>query len=766
MFCQFEVLRRCLPARIQQVLEELPESLDGTYERILQDIDKANFQFARRLFQCVAVASRPLRAEELAELLAFDFDSEPAPSFRVDWRPEDPIDAVLSTCSSLLAVAKLGDLTFIEFSHFSVREFLTSARLAGAEDTISHYHVSMTPAHTIMAQACLGILLHLDEQITDDSLKDFPLAEYAAKHWVDHARFENVSANTHDGMTRLFDPRRPHLTIMVWIYDPEIPWWTRSERPSQPKGTCLHYAALWGLHPLVQYLVAKLSPDLNARGFFDEVTALHLASRDGYVEVVRVLLENGADANARDISKWTPLRRALDEGHSHVEVARVLIEHGADVSAQGVDDWMPLHWAARRGQAHLVQVLVEHGADITAKDVYGWTPWHRASDEGHVEVIQVLLPHMLAVASPRMDMSTPLRAAPRGEMVGFMRTILKSSSYASVLKENSSILFHWALRGGLAFLKHSADTRAQDKLTPLHLASRDGYVVVALALLEHGADARAQDDDGSTPLHLASRGGHVEVALALLKHGAGASAQDKAGSTPLHLALQRKHVVVALALLEHGADARAQDKVGSTPLHLASRDGHVEVALALLMHGADASAQDKAGSTSLYLALQDEHVVVALALLEHGADARAQDKVGSTPLHLASRSGHVELALALLEHGADANAQDKDKSTPLHLASGGGHVELALALLEHGADANARDKDKSTPWDLAARGGHMEVVHALPHALPYPYSPWFTSFEGVWGWRARLEREDSELSPSISEERNNEELPFHEDSWE
>jgi ankyrin repeat protein len=53
--------------------------------------------------------------------------------------------------------------------------------------------------------------------------------------------------------------------------------------------------------------VAKFSPDLNARGFFDDVTALYLASRDGHVEVVRVLLGHGVDANARDISKRTPL---------------------------------------------------------------------------------------------------------------------------------------------------------------------------------------------------------------------------------------------------------------------------------------------------------------------------------------------------------------------------------------------------------------------------------------------------------------------------
>ena len=396
-FCQLEVLRHCPQGRIRQVLEDLPESLDRTYERILRDIDEANWKFARCLFQCVAVASRPLRIEELAELLAFDFDAEPIPAFRADRQPKDPISALLSTCPDFLSIVKVGDSAFIQFSHCSVKEFLTSNRLAETEDVISRFHISMNLAHTIMAQVCLGILLHLDENVTNESLKSFPLAEYAAKSWVDHARFDNVSANTQEGIKCLFDPRRPHLRISVWIYDPEIPWWIRSERPSHPRGTCLHYAALSGFPDLVKFLVTEFSPDLNARGFFDE-TALHLASRDGHVEVARVLLEHGADVDARDISKWTPLRHALDEWH--VEVARVLIENGADVGAQGVDGWMPLHWASRHGQAELVQVLLEHGAIVDAKDVFGWTPWRRASDEGHPKVVRALSQHCLAASSP------------------------------------------------------------------------------------------------------------------------------------------------------------------------------------------------------------------------------------------------------------------------------------------------------------------------------------------------------------------------------
>jgi hypothetical protein len=149
-----------IPARIRHALAELPETLDETYQRTLREIKKAEWEIAHRLFQIVAVARRPLRVKELAELLAFDFEAAPIPKFREDWRLEDPVKAVLSRCSSLLAIV---DGNIIQFSHFSVQEFLTSARLAEASDILSRrYHISMTPAHTLMAQSCLGILLHLD----------------------------------------------------------------------------------------------------------------------------------------------------------------------------------------------------------------------------------------------------------------------------------------------------------------------------------------------------------------------------------------------------------------------------------------------------------------------------------------------------------------------------------------------------------------------------------------------------------------------------
>src|SRR6266571_4582264 len=99
VFCQLEVLRHCFPANLRYILEELPKSLDETYKRILKEISIANQEHAYRLLQCLVVATRPLRVEELAEVLAFDFTGA-IPKLITDWRWEDQEEAVLSACSS------------------------------------------------------------------------------------------------------------------------------------------------------------------------------------------------------------------------------------------------------------------------------------------------------------------------------------------------------------------------------------------------------------------------------------------------------------------------------------------------------------------------------------------------------------------------------------------------------------------------------------------------------------------------------------------
>ena len=109
MFCQLEILRQCLPSSVKRFLDELPESLDDTYERMLREIKKPNRDHVQRVMQCLLVAIQPLRVEELAEVLAVDFeDAGGVPKLKPNWRLEDQEQALLASCSSLIVIVDTG----------------------------------------------------------------------------------------------------------------------------------------------------------------------------------------------------------------------------------------------------------------------------------------------------------------------------------------------------------------------------------------------------------------------------------------------------------------------------------------------------------------------------------------------------------------------------------------------------------------------------------------------------------------------------------
>ena len=171
-FCQLEVLRHCLPSSVRRTLNELPESLHETYERVLKEIKKPNRHHAHRLLQCLAVAIRPLRVDELAELLSVDFDDpEGIAKLNPSWRLED--EALLS-CSSLITIVESDDSRIVQFSHFSVKEFLTSPRIAASGEDLSYSHTALEPAHTILARACFNTLLRSDDNIKNGVQKVSP----------------------------------------------------------------------------------------------------------------------------------------------------------------------------------------------------------------------------------------------------------------------------------------------------------------------------------------------------------------------------------------------------------------------------------------------------------------------------------------------------------------------------------------------------------------------------------------------------------------
>jgi hypothetical protein len=422
VFCQLELLRQCFPPSVRRILEELPDSLDETYERILREIRKPNQGHAHRLLQCLVVAVRPLEVKELAEVLAFDFNTGGMPKLNLGWRREDQEEAVMSACSSLVTIVKDRDSRVVQFSHFSVKEFLTADRLAEPIRDVSRYHIRLEAAHTILAQACLGILFRLDDRVDRDSIiKSFPLARYAAQYWSTHARVENVSSRIKEGMECLFDGDKPHFATWLWIYNEDQRGRSMTTmHPSKPEAVPLYYATRLGFYDLVEHLVAEHPEHVSARGGF-QVTPIHAAASVGQTDILSLLIQHGADVNSRGRTGRTPLFLAsenarLEAGKSllhhcadidarnefndtaliyaaimgNIEFARILLERGALIDVRGYYGRTALHHAAMKNKVQFARLLLEHGADVNTRDEYGNTPSQFVSRDGHPEIVELL----------------------------------------------------------------------------------------------------------------------------------------------------------------------------------------------------------------------------------------------------------------------------------------------------------------------------------------------------------------------------------------
>ena len=511
VFCQLDVLRCCFPTNLRRTLKELPISLDETYMRILEDINNANWEHARRLLQCLMVAHRPLRVEELAEVLAFDFMAGGTPTSISDWRLEDREEAVLSACSSLVSVVSEKGSRVVQFSHFSVKEFLTSERLTSRMEEESRFYISIEPSHAMLAQACLGVLLCLDDHTDKKSAKKIPLFRYAANYWHWHAQIGNVELEIADAMDYLFDTDKPHFAAWVRLQDRTnlgLPYITirSSDMPDSVFPICV--AAGNGFHGLVERLVTKHPQQIN--------------------------LSDG--------SFGTPLH-ALVLGGGHLKVAQLLFEHGANINSLTSHDATPLHIASQLGNVEVGKWLLDRGADVNPRLKDGRTSLYLAVKHGHLEFGRLLLEHHAEINCKGNNGSTPLLCALRKRRANVAHLLLEYGADAHVQYKSGS--------------------------TPLHLAARNGQLEVVQKLLQLNSEVNSRNNKGSTPLLLASGNGHMGVFQLLLDHNADVHVCDRNGNTPLHYAASNCWLEAAQILLKHNVEVDARDWNGSTPLHMA-----------------------------------------------------------------------------------------------------------------------------------------------------------------------------------------------------
>ncbi len=176
--------------------------------------------------------------------------------------------------------------------------------------------------------------------------------------------------------------------------------------------------------------------------------------------------------------------------------------------------------------------------------------------------------------------------------------------------------------------------------TPLHIATRHGYLDMARLLAAHGADLEARDMRGNTPLHIGSKFNQLALVEFLLASGANVNTYDQGGWTALFWA---SSVQIATLLLDHGADIDGVGEDTRNPLHFHAMMPDQEIALLLITRGADINKQDCEGKTPLHWAAYGGNSEVAERLLMKGARTRVRDNNGRTALDCARVRNNPEV---------------------------------------------------------------------------------------------------------------------------
>lgn len=335
--------------------------------------------------------------------------------------------------------------------------------------------------------------------------------------------------------------------------------------------TPLHMAAQAGDDAKIMELLRE-GADSNVLNYWGN-TALHVAISYGHIEAVKALITVVQSATEAGYL-GDAIHQAARWGRA--DIVKVLLDAGANVNQPKDNGSQPLHLAASAGNADCVQALLDAGAYLTCADHTGKTPAHEAVIGDNDEVLALLIKAGINLYIPDRDGKTALHMAADLGCVECFNLMVGMDSFIAVkdmLDNRGWSPLRYAAFGGhteiveaLLANECSVNRRCKDERHILHDAVKgldNGPVI--LALLEAGAEIEAVDDDLMTPLHAAVKANRDKTVRMFLDAGADVDAGDKDGATPLHHAVFKSHPEVVKALLDGGADVDAVNSHGCRP---------------------------------------------------------------------------------------------------------------------------------------------------------------------------------------------------------
>ena len=456
---------------------------------------------------------------------------------------------------------------------------------------------------------------------------------------------------------------------------------------------------------------------------------------DGELDVLQILINYGADINARDSRGNTLLHYACKTGHLPI-VEYLIVQRNMSPNIQNQQDKTPLHWACWNGHLPIVEFLISQGADISVKDENGWTPLKAAQESYHLDIVKYLRSYTIANCGIRL-----IAAAEKGDLQMVIFWTEEGYVDPNVRDSHGRTPMHYACKKGhwsiiRYLISRGARVPVYAQRRIICSACMYGYLDIVKYLISQGANVNATDEKGRTLLHIACEQGNLPIIELLISKDADISVKDENGCTPLKVAQKfdysdiveylRSYITVNgdKQLIEAAKKGNLQavkfwieeghvapnvhDGDGRTPLHYACEQGYLPIVELLISSGANISVKDKNGCTPFKVARESGHSNIAVYL-------RSYITVnGDKKLIEAAKKGNLQMMTFWIEKRCvKPNVHDGDGRTPLHYACMKKNRKIVDYLINQGADINAKDSNGYTPFDVAQESGHSDIVECL-----------------------------------------------------
>lgn len=342
-------------------------------------------------------------------------------------------------------------------------------------------------------------------------------------------------------------------------------------------------------------------------------TALYLAIQKKYSSCAKILLQHGANPQARPAGQESMLNQTV--ASCQTSLVQLLLEYGADVEERNKEGDTPLCRSVLKGESKVLEILVKYGATGSVRTTKGEAPLSVAVSRGDTSIVALLL--------AQRDIDVEVKNS-KGE----------TPLYTAVTKGESSITKLLLIKGASPIVSPPGGE------TVLNLAVSKGNTALTHLLLERGVDLEVRNKDGETPLFKAVSKGHSSITSLLVGKGAVANTMNQDGETALYRAVSKGHTAVVSLLLCNGANTEIPGPNGETPLYKAVSKGHTSIVSLLLCNGANPETPSPLGETPLFRAVSKNESAIVSLLLGRGANPDAPNGNGETPMEYATKKNN------------------------------------------------------------------------------------------------------------------------------